>query len=213
MKFKYTVCSLTLCYIKIGHLVSFSTIPVFFRCQWFINLCKIPRLCEHPNAKCQTRGSQVQCRCPPDIKDCRPGINQCRGNPTLCEDDGGTCVELYDMNLEWGLGNEIEGKGYACVKDSIVEALSKTTHYCDISRPVINFARARRPKNDLDICCYKMFTCAGGESFPEKGNIFSYRACYCFTEFRKCLYMLNNNLKFKSKVEAIVKVSCKWRGS
>ena len=177
-----------------------------FRCQRFVNLCQIPHLCAHRNAKCQTSGSQVQCRCPPKQKNCRPGINHCRGNPTLCEDDASTCVELYEKHSEWELGNEKEGHGFACVKNSTVQALKRTTYYCDISTPTLQFVRLRWPKNDLDVCCYKMFTCAASVSYPQNGNIFSYRACYCFTLFRKCLFKLNMSPIFKDKVTALLNV-------
>ncbi|KAJ7372449.1 hypothetical protein OS493_018956 [Desmophyllum pertusum] len=175
------------------------------RCQYFVNLCRIPKVCAH-RGNCKMWGSELRCECPANNKHCRPGINQCRANPGLCVDEGKMCVELYDTNVGWMIGNEQKGDGFGCISTGTVDSLMKVTHYCDISKETFTRRGGVEPKNELDLCCYRMLTCAGGESIPKKGSIFSYRPCYCNVEFRKCLLAVAYDSKFKSKVEHMVEV-------
>ena len=151
-------------------------------------------------------GSELRCECPVGRENCRLGINQCTANPGLCEEGGGTCVELYDNNVGWTIGNENEGDGFACISTQIVESLKEKTHYCDVSQATFSRPGGVEPKNELDLCCYRMLTCAEGKSVPKKGSIFSYRPCYCNVEFRKCVMALAFDIKYKTKAEAVVHV-------
>lgn len=151
-------------------------------------------------------GSELRCECPADKEQCRPGINQCKANPGLCLDEGKICIELYDTNVGWLIGNEQKGDGFACILAGTVKSLATVTHYCDISQETFSRIGGVEPKNELDLCCYQMLTCAGGESIPKKGTIFSYRPCYCNVEFRKCLFTAAFDPKFKGNVEQMVEV-------
>ena len=177
----------------------------FHRCQYFVDLCHIPKVCAH-RGKCKMWGSELRCECSRYHKDCRTGINHCRANPGLCLDEGKVCIELYDDNLGWRIGEEKEGDGFACISAKTVKSLKESTHYCDISRETFTKVGGVEPRNELDLCCYRMLTCAGGESIPKKGTVFSYRPCYCNVEFRKCLIAVAFDLKYKSRAEDIVRV-------
>lgn len=150
-------------------------------------------------------GSDVSCTCPADQKTCSLGINQCKANPSLCENVGKTCVEIADKNLKWILGSEKDGDGFACMTSDTIEQLKLTTHYCDVTRVTVKGNLDSKPTNELDICCYRMLTCAGRETFPPKGSIFSYRRCFCNVEFRKCLLNLAHNPKFKTAVKEMAR--------
>lgn len=181
-------------------------ISSYNRCQYFVNLCHIPEVCAH-GGRCNMWGSEVRCECPTSKKHCKRGINQCKANPGLCVDEGKICIELFDDNLSWSLGDEREGYGFACFPGQAVKSLGEVTHYCDVSTETFSRTGGVEPRNELDLCCYRMLTCAGGKSFPKRGNIFSYRPCYCVVEFRKCLLdVAAFDLKYKGKAEDIVKV-------
>lgn len=169
-----------------------------------MNLCQISAICQHERARCRVWGSELKCECPSDIPDCVPGINQCQGNPGLCEDEGKLCIELDDRKKGWIMGSEVEGKGYTCMSKKTAEILRVTTHYCYVpAGKDIERVEKIQPRDDLDMCCYRMMTCAGGNT--THGTIFSYRPCYCFVEFRKCLLQLFS-VAYKATVQAIVKV-------
>lgn len=175
------------------------------RCQYFVNLCRISGVCAH-QGNCKMWGSELRCECPAKDISCRPGINQCKANPGLCSEKGEVCIELYDTNVGWTIGSEQKGDGFACIPGDTVKSLMRVTHYCDISRETFNRIGGVEPKNELDLCCYRMLTCAESKSIPKGGNIFSYRPCYCNVEFRKCLLAAAYEAKFKSKVEHMVEV-------
>ena len=170
-----------------------------------MNLCRIPKVCAHGGI-CKMWGSDVRCECPVSKEHCKRGINQCKANPGLCVDEGKVCIELYDENPSWSLGDEQEGLGFACFPRHTVKLLADVTHYCDVSSETFTRTGGVEPRNELDLCCYRMLTCAGGKSFPQKGSVFSYRPCYCNVEFRKCLLNVAFDLKYKGKAEAIVSV-------
>lgn len=169
-----------------------------------MDLCKIDELCSSTNAACKMWGSEVRCICP-DKKQCSLGINQCKANPSLCEDVGKLCVELSDHNPQWILGGEKDGNGFACMTSNTIEQLKLTTHYCDVTKVIFDGKLNSKPTNDIDVCCYRMLTCAGGVTLPPKGGIYSYRRCYCNVEFRKCLLSLAHNPKYKSAVREMAR--------
>lgn len=187
---------------------SYSYFVIFFsyhRCQFFVNLCRIPKVCAN-GAICKMWGSELRCECGSHKKDCKPGVNQCRANPGLCVDEGNMCIELYDNNLSWSIGNEKEGDGFACISTDTVKSLKDNTHYCDVSMETFTRIGGVEPRHELDLCCYRMLTCAGGESIPSKGIVFSYRPCYCNVEFRKCLLEVAHDLKYKKKAQDMIRV-------
>ncbi|XP_032219214.1 uncharacterized protein LOC116602160 isoform X1 [Nematostella vectensis] len=175
------------------------------RCQYFVDLCKIPDVCLSREATCTTWGSEVRCVCPAEHKDCRFGINHCRANPSLCEDEGKVCIELTDSYDNWSFGNEKQGEGFICMSPSTVDQLQLTTHYCDVTSAKHAGKLESRPANALDTCCYRMLTCAGRESHPVNGTLFSFRHCFCNVEFRKCLLALGHNPKYKTAVKELVR--------
>lgn len=187
---------------------SYSFFVIFFsyhRCQFFVNLCRIPKVCAN-RAICKMWGSELRCECGSHKKDCKPGVNQCRANPGLCVDEENMCIELYDNNMGWSIGNEKEGDGFACISTDTVKSLKDNTHYCDVSMETFTRIGGVEPRNELDLCCYRMLTCAGGESIPSKGTVFSYRPCYCNVEFRKCLLEVAHDLKYKKKAQDMIRV-------
>ena len=180
----------------------FSIPQVSVLCEY---VCHIPKVCAH-GGRCRMWGSELRCECPAYVKHCKIGINQCKANPGLCLDEGKVCIELYDNNIGWRIGDETEGNGFACLSAKTVKSLKGVTHYCDVSSETFTRMGGVEPRNELDLCCYRMLTCAGGESIPRKGTVFNYRPCYCNVEFRKCLLTAAFDLKYKSKAEDIVKV-------
>ncbi|XP_032219215.1 uncharacterized protein LOC116602160 isoform X2 [Nematostella vectensis] len=186
-------------------LVDGFTTSLSHRCQYFVDLCKIPDVCLSREATCTTWGSEVRCVCPAEHKDCRFGINHCRANPSLCEDEGKVCIELTDSYDNWSFGNEKQGEGFICMSPSTVDQLQLTTHYCDVTSAKHAGKLESRPANALDTCCYRMLTCAGRESHPVNGTLFSFRHCFCNVEFRKCLLALGHNPKYKTAVKELVR--------
>lgn len=110
-------------------------------------------------------GFDVCCECFVLKEYCKRGINQCKVNLGLCVDEGKVCIEFYDENFSWSLGDEQEGFGFVCFLRYIVKLFVDVMYYCDVFSEIFMRIGGVELRNELDLCCYCMLICVGGKSF------------------------------------------------
>ena len=101
------------------------------------------------------------------------------------------------------MGGKESSEGYACVKTEDMKLLKRTTSYCSVSEE--NFSSAKKAVNHIDACCFRQLIC-GSEDKRIKGNILSYRHCYCSTELRKCLTRYRKTIAYRDLASAALRV-------
>ncbi|XP_066917590.1 uncharacterized protein [Clytia hemisphaerica] len=151
------------------------------KCQWFIDYCGVKDIC--------SKGSTCKAQ-PPDLIVCKGGnLNQCTADPSLCEDEGGYCVEMDDVNPAWSRSSAKRGNGFGCIDKKAFDRFSKRDHFCNFNKSdhAVMFKDKGfvKPGTSLDRCCYNYLICVNDKQFG--GYMFKTRPCYCKINFRKCL--------------------------
>ena len=125
------------------------------RCQWFIDYCNVKDICTK-GAVCKTQ--------PPDFIVCEGGsLNQCTADPSLCQAEGGYCVELDDVDPSWSRITSKKGDGFSCIDKKAFKRLSERDQFCNFNKTDHVLGKNEKgykpPNSRLDACCYAYLIC------------------------------------------------------